>query len=172
MVVTTGKHYGIILEMKGRNSVDLLFLEDQEEELTSFKAIRKVHKVNKHKQKEQLVGAYWNAGCISPDVVNIITHVVNNCRVCQKFGKLMITPKVGLKKGTSCNEVVHLDLKEFGNKYVLWCIDSFTRFIQGKLLLNKKVETIMNSVNECWNMPFGIPSVGYYADNRTEFRNI
>ena len=56
MVVTTGKHYGIILETKGRKSVDVLFLEDQEEELTSFKetmlAIRKVHEINNHKKRE------------------------------------------------------------------------------------------------------------------------
>ena len=31
--------------------VDVLFLEDQEGELTSFKAIRKVHKINNHKKK-------------------------------------------------------------------------------------------------------------------------
>ena len=51
MVITTGKHYEIILEMKGRKSMDVLFLENQKEELTSFTAIRKVHEVNNHKMK-------------------------------------------------------------------------------------------------------------------------
>ena len=31
---------------------------------------------------------------------------------------------------------------------------------------------IITALHECWNMPFGIPSVGYYADNGTEFRNV
>ena len=31
MVVTTGKHYEIILEIKGKMSLDVLFLKDQEE---------------------------------------------------------------------------------------------------------------------------------------------
>lgn len=88
MLVTTGKHYGIILEMKGRKSMDVLFLEDQEQELTSFKAIRKVHEVNNHKKREQLIGAYRNAGWISPDVVNTINRVVNDCQVCQSFRSL------------------------------------------------------------------------------------
>ena len=52
MVVTTGKHYRIILETKGVKSLDFVCLEYQEGELTSFKAIRKVHKINIHKKKE------------------------------------------------------------------------------------------------------------------------
>merc|ERR1712243_273899 len=42
----------------------------------------------------------------------------------------------------------------------------------GKLLRNKKAETILNAINECWNLSFGIPAVGFYADNGTEFKNI
>merc|ERR1712112_200674 len=77
-----------------------------------------------------------------------------------------------ITKGRIINEIVTLDLKQFGNKYVLWCIDSFTRFVQGKLLDNKKAETIVKTVNESWNLAFGIPGIGYYADNGTEFKNI
>ena len=51
MMAMTGSHYGIFLETKGKKMVDVLFLEDQEGELTSFKAIRKVHKIKNHKKK-------------------------------------------------------------------------------------------------------------------------
>ena len=37
---------------------------------------------------------------------------------------------------------------------------------------NKKAETIVNALNECWNLPFVKPNVGYYADNGTEFKNV
>ena len=84
----------------------------------------------------------------------------------------MVKPKIALPNASSFNEVVTLDLKQFGNKHVLWCIDSFTRFIQGKLLRNKTAETILKAINECWNLSFGIPAVGFYADNGTEFKNI
>merc|ERR1712120_57775 len=69
-------------------------------------------------------------------------------------------------------QLVTLDLKQFRDKYVLWCVDSYTRFIQGKMLLDKQAETVINAINDCWNLPFGIPSVGYYTDNGTEFKNI
>merc|ERR1712240_658077 len=48
----------------------------------------------------------------------------------------------------------------------------FSRFVQGKLLNNKKAEMIVNAINESCNLAFGIPETGYYADNRTEFKDI
>ncbi len=30
----------------------------------------------------------------------------------------------------------------------------------------------MNAIEECWNLPFGIPTLGYYADNGREFKNV
>ena len=77
----------------------------------------------------------------------------------------MVKPKVALPKAGSFNEIVTLDLKQFGNKYVLWCVDMCTRFVQGKLLNNKKADLIVNVINECWNLPFGIQVIGYYAVN-------
>ena len=72
----------------------------------------------------------------------------------------MVTPKISFTKGTAFNEVVVIEVKEYGDKYVVWCIDSFTRFMQGRLIENKRMETIMKSVNESWKIPFRIPSVG------------
>ena len=66
MVDTQGGHYGIVLETQKRNNVlqledalgdemGVLFLEDKAEEPCSFKAVRQVHEVNRHKQKDQLL---------------------------------------------------------------------------------------------------------------------
>ena len=85
-----------------------------------------------------------------PDLINVINHVVETCKVCQKFEKSVARPRVTLPKSTSFNEVVTLDLKEFGSKYILWMVDSFTRFIQGKLISKKKAETIIDTVNITW----------------------
>ncbi len=84
----------------------------------------------------------------------------------------MVKPKIALPKAGSFNEIVTLDLNEFGSNYVLWCIDAFTRFVQGMLLSNKKADTIVNALNECSNLPFRIPNIGYYAENGTELKNV
>ena len=83
---------------------------------------------------------------MSPGLVNIIERVVNDCKVCQKFKKSVARPRVTLPKASSFNEVVTLDLKEFGSKYILWIIDSFSWFIGGKLLNNKIVDSIIQPI--------------------------
>ena len=83
MIDTLGGHYGIVLETQRKQNVlyiedalgdelGILFLEDQEEELCSFKAVRQVHKINRHKQKDQLIAAYCNAEWMSPELCNVI----------------------------------------------------------------------------------------------------
>ena len=72
-----------------------------------------------------MIAAYRNAGWMSPELVSVIDRVVNDCRVCQKFQKSIARPRVTLPKSTSFNEIVALDLKELGSKYVFWMVDSF-----------------------------------------------
>ena len=50
-------------------------------------------------------------------------------------------------------------------------IDSFTRFIQGKVLSNKEAETVIEALNSTWNWKFGFPSIGFWADNGPELKN-
>ena len=109
---------------------------------------------------------------MSPELPNTITRVVNDCRVCQKFSKSVARPKLALPKSHSFNEVVTLDLKEFGNKYILWMIDLFTRFNQGKLISNKRADTIIQALTDSWCMCVGFPSQGFFADNVGKFANI
>ena len=47
-----------------------------------------------------------------------INNVVRDCKACQKFGKSMVKPKIALPKVRLFNEIVTLDLKHFGSKYV------------------------------------------------------
>ena len=47
-------------------------------------------------------------------------------KVNSKTYSAMVKPKAALPRATSFNEIVTLDMKQYGNKYVLWCIDVFT----------------------------------------------
>ena len=58
MIDTQGGHYGIILETRKKKETGVLFLEDAEKDLCSYKAVRKVHEINRHKKKDQLISAY------------------------------------------------------------------------------------------------------------------
>ena len=54
-------------------------------------------------------------------------------------------------------------------KYVLWIIDSFSKFMVGKLIANKKADTVMQATMDSWCMNVGFPTIGFYADNGGEF---
>ena len=51
-------------------------------------------------------------------------------------------------------------------------IDSFSRFIQGKLLSNKKADMIIQALTDTWCMNVGFPSHGFFTDNGSEFSNV
>ena len=91
MVDITGGHYGIVLDTRKKvnsspffveDDSGILFVEDEEGDLCSFKSVRKVHEVNCHKGKEQLMAVYRNAGWMSPELTNVIDRVVNDCKGC------------------------------------------------------------------------------------------
>merc|ERR1711873_109489 len=113
-ISTVGRHVALDIEKGDLIQEQILFTEENED-MNTFKAIKKVHELTNHKSAEQLLKHYRRADLIGPETVKTIKRVVQDCKICQKFGK----------------------------KHVLWCIDSFTRFIQGNLLRNKKAETIL-----------------------------
>ena len=174
MVETTGNHNALVLETRREEKQNVLIIyEDKNaEKLVSYNEIRKVHEVNNDKGKEQLIHAYTNAGLICPEVMTRIKRVVNDCKICQKFMKSVCKPRVTLPKSTDFNQVVTMDLKQMGNKYILQIICSFTKFMQGKVIPNKKLDTIFDAMNAAWNYTVGFPSTGYFADNGGEFSNI
>ena len=67
-------------------------------------------------------------------------------------------PKVAFPRATRHNEVVSLDLKEYKEgsyKYILYCVDLFSRFTVGALIHNKK-PTIGATLLEKWVSVLGV----------------
>ena len=64
-----------------------------------------------------------------------------------------------MQKSTTFNEIVNLDLKSV--LHVLWIINSFSIFVQGKVILNKKVKTFVRAVMDTWILFFGIHAVTF-----------
>ena len=111
MVTMRTGHYGVVLLANLEKEV--VYLDDKEEDLTSFQAIQKVHEVNNHKGVDQLLSACSRAGFMSPEVSKEIRRVVHGCRVYQKFTKSVSRPKLTLPKSSTFNEKVTMDLETF-----------------------------------------------------------
>ena len=101
MIDTRGGHYGISLDTRKKPSTSLflveddsgiLFVQDEKGDLCSFKSVRKVHEVNRHKGNQQLMAAYRNAGWMSPQLTSLVDRLVDICKVCQKLQKSVVRP--------------------------------------------------------------------------------
>ena len=172
MLRNNGGHLIIPLKKsKEWSTSETVLFMNSETDVSSYEKIQKVHKNTNHKSEENMLHAYKQANLLTDQVRKSIKKVCENCVVCQKFKKSQSRPKVALPKVTDFNQVVTLDLKQFGEKFVLWAVDSFTRFIQGVVLKNKQAETVVEAIQTIWCLRFGYPSRGFWADNGAEFQN-
>merc|ERR1712089_27735 len=85
MVGTSGNHMALELEKTDLKEEQILFTTDGED-VNNYKAIKKVHEVNNDKSADQLIIYYGRANLIGPETTKLIKQVVNDCKVCQKFG--------------------------------------------------------------------------------------
>ena len=169
---TEGGHWALQLYKCGNwTTEETVFFMKKEKEVKSYEKVKRIHEVTNHKGEEQMLWAYRNANLLSDEVRKTIKRVVMNCKVCQKFKRSLGRPKVAIPKVTDFNQIVAIDLKQIGSKYILWMVCSFTRFISGVVITNKRMETVVDALNNGWNWRFGFPSIGFWADNGTEFRN-
>ena len=90
-----------------------------------------------------MIFAYKNAGKLSEGVRKKINEVVDKCEICKKNRKSNPRPAVAIPKATEFNSIVSMDLKEMGGKFILWMVCVATRYIQGRVLNNKKGETVV-----------------------------
>ena len=71
---TSSNHYALVLETRKEEVGSVLYIDKDknEEDLVTFKEVKKVHKVNNHKRNEQMFHAYTNARLMSLGVVKTI----------------------------------------------------------------------------------------------------
>ena len=107
------------LELVGTwKNEDAIYLIENEDEVSSDKAIRKIHKILNHKSKEQMLYAYRNAGKLNEETRKKIDEVVDKCEICKKNGCSKSKPTVAIPKATDFNSNVSIDLKIVGDKCI------------------------------------------------------
>ena len=151
---------------------ETLFNQNDAEEMS--KILEKIHKVTAHKSAEQMVRFVRNSKLYNKNCDKLIQEIVSNCKVCQTFRKSQERPKVSMPKSTEINSVVSLDLKELFSekKYILYLTCETSHYIRGKVISDKKPETIISAIEEIWvTQGPGWPSRGFYSDNGGEFCN-
>ena len=115
--------------------------------------------------------AFRNAGKLNEETRKMIDEAVKKCEVCKKNSKSRSRPAVAISMATDFNSIVTIDLKVIGYRFIFWMVCTCTRFIQGKVLKDKKPESIVKALQRGWCLPYGYPTVGFWSDNGGEFRN-
>ena len=107
MAVSEGGHLLAKLELVVRcNNDDAVFLVKMEKDVTSFKAVKKIHKVLNQKKKEQMYYAYMNAGKFDEEIKKTIDEVVEKCEICKRNSCSKSKPSVAVPRATDFNSVV------------------------------------------------------------------
>ena len=76
------------LELVGKwEDKDAIYLVENEDEVKSDKAIKKIHKILNHNSKEQMHYAFRNAGKFIEETRKKIDEIVDNCDICKKNSK-------------------------------------------------------------------------------------
>ena len=141
----------------------------KKKELTR-KEIERLHHYFGHKNK-QLGQLIKNSNRFNDEVKKYLEDVQSSCKSCKVNQKAKPVPKVAFPRATRPNEVVSLDLKDFidGNdKYILYCVDLFSRFTVGALIRNKKPSTIGAVLMEKWVSVMGVMDF-IHSDRGGEF---
>ena len=161
------------LELVGKwKDKDAVFLVKEEKDLKSLKAVTKIHKVLNYKQREQMFFTFRNAGKLDEETRQLINEVIDRCEICKKNSQSKSKPTVAISRATDFNSVVSFDLKSIGDKYILWMICAFTKFVKGIEVKNKQPDTIIKALHGSWCMDLGYPTVGFWCDNGGEFRKM
>ena len=106
-----------------------------------------------------------------------IQHIrdLENCEACRLESRQSPKPKSTAPKSTSFNHLLCIDLKEnirYKNAppYIVYFIDSFTRFKAARFIANKKGETVVEALLMEWVKYFGQPKY-IQTDRGKEFLN-
>ena len=111
LIESKGGHLLAQLELVGTwKNEDAIYLIENEDEVSSDKAIRKIHKILNHKSKEQMHYAYRNAGKLNEEIRKKIDEIVDKCEMCKKNGRSKSKPTVAIPKTTEFDSTVAIDL--------------------------------------------------------------
>ena len=123
---------------------------EQMEDMKLRKHIVRVHKNLCHRSEGQMIKLFQVAGKLNSRIRKAIKDVTQSCTVCKLFRKTPPRPRVAMPKAYTNNEVVSMDLAERRQhgKYILYVMDELSGWMVGKVIGDKKPETIIRNVNK------------------------
>ena len=137
------------------------------------KEIFRIHKSLGHPSMKVMETMMKHANVYDDDVKCILNKLYDSCMTCFKFKRSVPKPKISPPMANDFNETLCMDLKIFKkrNLIILYIIDMFTRFTVAKIIPDKRPESVIKVLLDCWILNlFGAPRRILF-DNGGEFYN-
>ena len=177
---TAGQHGHGSPGLRLKSGQDALWLTEEEAESIAkgkMKDFYKLHRLTGHTSANQLWKFLKNSSRCSNRDKRLLKLLVENCQICKLRAGVLPRPKACMTRSSDFNELVSWDLKDFKNKYnfyILYCLDEFSKLIVGKIMRDKRPQSVIESFEEVWvyaaGHGFGWPRQ-ILSDNGGEFIN-
>ena len=124
---------------------------------------------------QRIEQSYW-----WPNLQADVKKFISNCRTCAKSKnpprfRQQHAPHVPLTSPDGPGMVVHIDLfgpvlsNATGKKYILYCTDRWSKFVDLFAIENKEAITVANALFDGWLTRYGIPEQQLISDQGGEF---
>ena len=121
-----------------------------------LRALRKLHIRWCDASANQMRDLLEAAG-VGPDILANVQRVVNTCTVCRAWTRPYPRSVTTLNLATRFNEQLEVDLLFHKEYVILHILDNCTRFGATALLADRRVETILEALQNFWFKVFGPP---------------
>ena len=147
---------------------------DKQTKMLSRKDVEKIHHYFGHIRPDKVREIVRNSGRLTDEVDKYIDDL-EDCDACRLHKNKVPRPKVAFPRAKDFNELVTVDLKEnkkyaTAPRYILYIVDSFSRFTRATFIKDKRAETVANALWEQWLELFGKMEI-IHSDLGREFVN-
>ena len=135
---------------------------------TQRRMLDKIHRQFGHRTKPIFVSLLKDTNNWLPEFSGMLDKIIDNCEGCIMKKKTPARPSVALPRATDFNEILSMDLKIWEGKYILYMIDSFSRYTVATVITRKRPNDVVDAIFKHWVKYFGVPHT-VMTDNGGEF---
>lgn len=132
------------------------------------KVILKLHRQFAHPSSKKLTALMKDAGIWAAEYQSIVDDIYSCCDLCKRYAMTPARPVVSLPLANNFNDKVAMDLKQWGDKWILHIIDMWSRFSVSTMLDRKRPSDVIDNVVRHWIGVFGVMK-SILTDNGGEF---
>ena len=129
----------------------------------------KLHRQFAHPSNQKLIELLKNAKCWEKDYACLLEEISKKCDICTRFKKTPSRPIVCLPMAKRFNQIVAMDLKKWGNNWICYFVDLFSRLTIAKRISRKYPYEVVQAFMSAWLATgYGTPEE-ILIDNGGEF---